>query len=385
VGLGLTPVQTGASSATNALLTDAYGKGKVPPEATIASDLFVAALSGNEDAVVAKMKGTIATAATAGGAAACAATGAGAVVAPVCGAVAAYITKGVVSAIVGAPRAPTCNEEWEETVNGHVAKLEPMIKTYGVDFPGGEAWLRRKVRSAVSEYYAFLYASGTYVAPGKDVPCDLYYKGTPFTGLDSIRGWRDKYTAERAAAGGALPDWKGKLERTLAGFVLEAKIERWAKAAKVARELADKEYKQLVAVCNPSVPGRPPPIRVPGQRTACENKAYDAAVSIAAASYLFGVVDGAPAILSTQSNAIRRGFVAEVEQDRAIQGLQRDAAQQKAFQEAAARLQTSQQILAAMHQPFSGTGSGVTTGQVAGFGLALFALAGAVYLYRTHT
>ncbi len=379
----ITPVQTAGKASTTALLNDAYGKGKVPPEAELASSIFVATLSGSEAQTVAAMQDAITKASTLGAAAACAATGAGALAAPVCGAIGGFISKGIVSALFSGGSAPSCNEEWSNTVNAHAAALEPLVKAHGPDFPGGgEPWLRRKVRSAVLEYYAMLFASGEYIAPGKSVPCDLYYKGHAFTAINDIRGMREKWQAEAS-----LPQhralWKNRLESTLAGFVLEAKLNRWAKAAVVAKALAEKEYAQLRAVCNPVVPGRPP-IRVPGGgRTPCEEKAWDAAITIAASSYLFGVVEGAPAILSTQSNTIRRTFVDEVKQDRAIAGLQNDMAANKALDAAAARLQTSQQILAAMDASFA-PGSVVTKSQVLGVGLAILGLAGAVYLYRTH-
>lgn len=391
-GLGafgaLSPVQMVAKAGADRALKEAYG-GKVPAEATLASAVFVGAMSGDLAATTAAMQETITKAGAIGAAAACAATGAGAIAAPVCGAIGAFIAGGVGRAIFGGPSAPTCNDELEATLAAHIASLKPFFDTHGPDYPqaavaegdtrNGRAWLIRKTTTAVRRYYNGMFASRAYIAPGKDVPCDSYYKGRALVMEPPAQR---TYAEDVAASKGQLVTFlKDRLASQLAGFALESKINKWAKASTVARALAEAEYKQLASVCNARPPGSPPPIRVPGKRTACEEKAWTAAVNIASASYLFHVVDGAPAILDWLSEATRRAFMAEVEQDRRLSGLENSAAAEKAFREATERLKTSQAILASLPaaQLLTG-GAGPSAGALAGIGLLAAAAIGGLYV-----
>lgn len=388
-GFGATPTQTVASNTAKAVLDDTYG-GNVPPEAQLASTLFVAALSGNEAETTAAMRDAISTVATAGAAAACAATGAGALAAPICGAIGGFIANGLTKVVFAATPAPTCDEEWETAVNAHLAALEPLIKEWGPDYAStggsGEKGLRRHFQGLLSAYYTSMISAGFYIVPGKDVPCDMYYKAVPLyahtfptagrPGQESRAAQYQRELALGRPAAEAL--WRSRLDTGIAAALLEAKVGRWAKASIVAKALADKEYAQLSTLCTAGVL---PPIRVPGKRTACEEKAWSAAVTIAASSYLFNVVKGAPAILGTQSEATRKDFIAELKQDREIAGLKASVAAGPAFDEATRRLKKSEDILRSLPGSAALTGRGDSTRTILGIGLLAVAALGGVYVY----
>ncbi len=325
-------------TAASAVLAEAFPGGAVPPEiateAALATAIFEAAIAGDETAVVSAINATLTTLATVGATAACAATGVGAALAPVCGFVAGSVTKIVGGMIFGGGE--TCGAALRRVRDGAYNALVPQV---GND------------KVAQTELYA---AAGRYAERtlGSCALTDNWSMSATIR-AEATRMGLALGKGENGIFGFASDAWKtynnDKFTGEAGAIILAAKVRRWALAAKVARALAEKEYAQLQSICDPVVPGRPPRIRVPGGgKTACEEKAWSTAVSIAASSYLFQVVDGAPAILGTQSEATRRMFIAEVAQDRAIAGLAANVAEQKAFQEATARLQTSQALLASV-------------------------------------
>lgn len=349
-------IPAGAASAANqtasSLATTAFGPGA--PEGQIATSIFAASLSGNGAQVQAALTAGAATIGTMGAAAACAATGVGAVAAPLCGYVGGVVA-GKVAGLLFGEGGPSCGEQRAAAVEATKARLVPAC--------GGDRTCFRAVVNAANEYAERSLPACAVLGGWTMAPAMLRE-------LDALHLSRANASPSlRVPAGFFDPKWqraaKARLSSETGAAILQAKILRWDRDAKAAKAVADAEYDQLVTAC-------PKRLMKSHGITPCQQKAADAATTIAARSYLFAITDGAKPILATELEAVRRQFRAEVAQDEILATL---AAQptpaQVADQERRKALSTAIEQNAA------------TTQQRTRMGLALLAVAavGGAYLW----
>lgn len=328
------------------------------PEAQIASDLLIATMSGNGPAVENALMNGIKTVAAAGAAAACAATGAGAVAAPVCGFIGGTIGGSVSRMLFPNAGKETCGEGRRRVSGATLNAFSPACKK--------DSQCLAELTVAANQYAERTLGSCA-LTDGWSMASTIRAEATK---LGTALG-----KGENGIFGFASGDWRDhasdRLTASAGAAILAAKIRAWEKAAKAAKAAADKEYDTLSKSCGSRVRSS-----IGRTLTPCQQKAMNAATTIAARAYLYETVDLAPQILITENEAIRRDFLAELAQDKLIAANAAALAKQADLAATEARRQQSELIRAASNQ------ADQRPKIVLGIALVTALVAGGIYLHR---
>jgi len=391
-GFGGMPATAYATTVAKAALTDKNNQALSSPEAQLAASVFEGAMSGQPGAAEAAISQAGATLAAAGAAAACAATGAGAAVAPLCAMAGSFIF-GKVTEFLGGGDGIPCLKAQEQTAqalqNTYLAGGPANVKLFCDNDPACNVAVitasydyADRINWWCSMFYNWPLTE-TIRAEGKKLglPPWPIPKNPPAVMLgpsSSEQVQRAKDDAARYTYNFYDPRWAAFAKQKWLGEVTKAvaarKLKTWSKAAAIAKQQADAEYDSLVRLCPKT---GVPIIRLFKKLTPCEQKAADAATIIAARSYMYATIDGAPAVQATEIAALRSQFKAEVAQDAAaaanaaaVKSLD-DERQKKARDELSERIRAS--VTATENRP-----------KIAlALSLAAAVVVGGVYVYRT--